>query len=164
MIRTTCQCGQHLRARDHRAGQRAKCPSCGIVFVLPGGETAAGANSTETNPSVSDGDKDWAMYCHISSLPGLGLVLLSWVGPLLCWRAKRATSHFIDTHGKESLTFQINIAIYAACALLLGFMISWIYLVLIAVLVYGAVMSVIAAQKARAGEVYQYPGNVRLIK
>ncbi len=124
----------------------------------------ASANSTEAKPLVSDEDKDWAMYCHISSLPGLGLVLLSWVGPLLCWRAKRASSHFVDTHGREALNFQVNIAIYAVRALLLGFLMSWIYLVLIAVLVYGAVMSVIAAQKARAGEVYQYPGNVRLIK
>ena len=68
--------------------------------------------------------RNWAMWCHISSLvwlPSLllGLIgiflpipLLNIVGPLIVWLTKKEQHPFIDAHGKESLNFQISFTIY----------------------------------------------------
>lgn len=120
----------------------------------------------EPKPGVSDHEKEWASYCHWSGVAGLLLGLFSFVGPLLMWKMRKDTSTYIDQHGKEALNFQLNIAIYSACCLL-AIVITrqqWLVVALLAVLVYGGVMAVLAGKKAQQGELYQYPGNVRLVK
>jgi hypothetical protein len=40
MIRFNCECGKALQAREEYAGQTTKCPDCGRLMTIPGGETA----------------------------------------------------------------------------------------------------------------------------
>lgn len=66
-------------------------------------------------------DRTWAMWCHLSSLAWILLLLLAIplpfvvaniVGPLICWLAKKDESAYVDVHGRESLNFQISMTIY----------------------------------------------------
>ncbi len=42
-ITTSCQCGKKFAVKDEFAGQRAKCPACGNILVIPKPDAAAGA-------------------------------------------------------------------------------------------------------------------------
>jgi uncharacterized Tic20 family protein len=66
-------------------------------------------------------DRTWAMWCHLSSLAWILLLLFAiplpfvianLIGPLICWLAKKDDSAFIDAHGRESLNFQISMTLY----------------------------------------------------
>lgn len=67
--------------------------------------------------------RTWGMWCHLASLVGLPLALLSFIGipplpfasilgPLVVWLWKKDEDPFINEQGKESLNFQISLAIY----------------------------------------------------
>lgn len=125
---------------------------------------ATGNDPGAPAPQLSEQEKEWAMYCHMSALAGM-LILVTCVGPLVCWLAKRETSPFYDYHGKEALNFQINIDIYALATFIMALILGqWMLVVPIGVLIYGLVMAVLAGKRAATGEMYQYPGNIRLIK
>lgn len=68
--------------------------------------------------------RNWAMWCHLSSLAWLPFFLLAFViplpipflnilGPLFVWLAKKNQHPLIDNHGKESLNFQISLTLYS---------------------------------------------------
>lgn len=72
------------------------------------------------------GDRNWAMLCHLSSILWIPPVLLlgllgiplpipflNILGPLVVWLSKRNQHPLIDAHGKESLNFQISLTIYS---------------------------------------------------
>jgi uncharacterized Tic20 family protein len=85
------------------------------------------------------------------------------LGPLIVWLAKRDDSPEIDTHGKESLNFQISMLIYnviaaVLCLVLIGFVILGILHILNLVLV------IVASIQASEGKLYRYPLTIRLIK
>ena len=75
--------------------------------------------------------RNWAMWCHLSSLAWLPLILLGFIGiplpipflnllgPLLIWLTKKEQHPLIDAHGKESLNFQISFTIYGIIAFIL---------------------------------------------
>lgn len=75
--------------------------------------------------------RNWAMWCHLSSLAWLPLILLGFIGiplpipfinilgPLIFWLTKKEQHPFIDAHGKESLNFQISFTIYGVIAFIL---------------------------------------------
>ncbi len=52
MIQFQCaKCGKRLMVKDESAGKRAKCPGCGEVMVVPGGQAAPAAAAPK--PSAS---------------------------------------------------------------------------------------------------------------
>ncbi|HEY9598922.1 MAG TPA: DUF4870 domain-containing protein [Cyanophyceae cyanobacterium] len=71
--------------------------------------------------------RNWAMWCHLSSLVWLLPLLLGFLfiaiplsipflnilGPLFVWLAKKNQYPLIDDHGKESLNFQISMTLYS---------------------------------------------------
>ena len=71
--------------------------------------------------------RKWAMLCHLSSLLWLPLslspilliglpiplIFLNILGPLMIWLLKKKQHPSIDTHGKESLNFQITLLVYS---------------------------------------------------
>jgi len=70
---------------------------------------------------------------------------------------------FVDDQGKESLNFQISMAIYGIisgilCLVLIGFVL------LIVLLVANVILIIIATVRASKGEVYRYPFTIRFIK
>ncbi|HEY9601589.1 MAG TPA: DUF4870 domain-containing protein [Allocoleopsis sp.] len=85
---------------------------------------------TQDNDQVA---RTWAMWCHLSALAWLPLILLgsigillpipflNIVGPLIVWLTKKEQHPFIDAHGKESLNFQISFTIYGVIAAIVFF-------------------------------------------
>jgi uncharacterized protein len=115
-------------------------------------------------PSTSSNVRTWCVLCHASALAGF---FVPWaghiLGPLIVWLAKRDDSPEIDTHGKESLNFQISMLIYnviaaVLCLVLIGFVILGILHILNLVLV------IVASIQASEGKLYRYPLTIRLIK
>ena len=115
--------------------------------------------------------RTWTVLCHASAflgffIPAAGHVL----GPLLVWLLKRDESPEIDAHGKESLNFQLSMFIYTAalgvvCFILMFVLIGFLLIPLFAILyVADLVLVIIASLKASEGQLYRYPGTIRLIK
>lgn len=120
-------------------------------------------NDTLT-PTLSDEACKTASLVHLSALIGLlgnGIGFL--LGPLAVWLLKRDEDPFIDAHGKEAVNFQLSMILAAIVSavlivVLVGFLLLGI--VFIAMVVF----PIIAAMKARDGEMYRYPATIRFIK
>ena len=123
--------------------------------------------------ALSTEERQWGMYAHLSSLAGLILPGLFFLGPLVVWLMKKDQMRFVDDQGKESLNFQLFILL-AGIALgvisvplvvvtfgIAGFLLIPAGLALAALTI---VMPIIAAMKANAGEAYRYPYILRIIK
>ncbi|HPM79638.1 MAG TPA: DUF4870 domain-containing protein [Candidatus Anammoximicrobium sp.] len=116
-----------------------------------GGKPSTGGTSDE---------RMWGMLCHLSSLSGGVIPMGNIVGPLIVWLIKKEEYALVDDQGKEALNFQISIMIYT---IVLALTIIGIP-VAIAAMIFGLVMSVIAAVKANEGEYYRYPLTIRFVK
>ena len=112
----------------------------------------------------------WAMICHLSSFVGyFGNGLGSIVAPLVVWLVKKDQLPEVDEHGKEALNFNISLLIYAVALAVLCFLTLGIGLLvaaplLLAMVVFHAVCTIMAAVKANNGEFFHYPLTIRLIK
>lgn len=89
---------------------------------------------------VSSSEKNYAMLCHLVAFSG-----------------------FINYHGKESLNFQISIAIYTIISGILALVLIGI-LFLIALGIIWIVFVIIASVKTSEGEEYRYPLTIRFVK
>ncbi|MBN2514243.1 MAG: DUF4870 domain-containing protein [Sedimentisphaerales bacterium] len=106
---------------------------------------------------ISNDAKNLGMLCHL-----LGL-FTSFVGPLVIWLIKKDTMPYVDYHGKESLNFQITLAI-AYFVAGLSFLCA-IGVVLVPVLgLLHLIFCIIASIAASKGEYYKYPFCMRLVK
>ena len=87
--------------------------------------------------------RTWAMLSHLSSLLWIPLslspillvglpipvIFINILGPLIIWLLKKKQHPLIDTHGKESLNFQITMLLYSlviGLVLLLGVGSCWL--------------------------------------
>ena len=103
---------------------------------------------------VSDEDKLWALFAHLSGLAGLSLL-----GPLVIWLVKKETSPFVEDQAKEALNFQLTILV---AALLLAVTCVGAFLIPV-VAVGGLVYAVIGGMASYRGEAYRYPYTFRMI-
>ncbi len=108
-------------------------------------------------------EKTMAMLCHLLALAGLVIPFGNILGPLIVWLMKKDTSELVNDQGKESLNFQISFTIYGFVAAILSLIVIGIPIA-IALVVFWAVMVIMASIKANEGERYRYPLNLRLIK
>jgi uncharacterized Tic20 family protein len=119
------------------------------------------------NPTPQSADKEaqnWAMACHLAALSGFIIPFGNVVGPLVVWLMKKDTMPLVDQHGKESLNFQITVAIAALICLPLMFILIGIPLLFV-VAIGALVFTIIAGIKVANGELdYKYPFALRLIK
>jgi uncharacterized protein len=114
--------------------------------------------------AVTREEKTWGMLCHLSTLLSYFAFGLTFIGPLVCWLAKRDSSRFVDFHGKQSLNFQLNILIYSViCIALIPCFGIGVFL-LPAVHIYSIVCVIVGGIKASSGELFRYPFVFRLIK
>jgi uncharacterized Tic20 family protein len=122
---------------------------------------------------LSSDERQWGMYAHLSSLGGLIVAGLFFLGPLIVWLMKKDQMRFVDDQGKESLNFQLNILLLGVALVVLGaplafltFGIGLFILVPIgvAIPILAIVMPIIAALKANEGVAYRYPYILRIIK
>ncbi|GAB3994494.1 DUF4870 domain-containing protein [Spirosoma daeguense] len=105
----------------------------------------------------------WAMLAHLIALPGSFFLIGTVVAPVVVWQIYKDKSAYIDYHGKESVNFQITMALATAISLLLMFVLVGFVLLFIVGIVW-AVFTIIAGIKANNGEYYRYPLSIRFIK
>ncbi len=114
-----------------------------VTVVAPGG------------PPTSD-DKTVGMLCHLGGIFWL-------LPPLIIWLIKKDQSKFVDDQGKESLNFQITMAIAHAICLVLTFVVIGAFLWPVIWLV-NLIFCIMGGMAANKGEKYRYPFAIRLIK
>ena len=103
------------------------------------------------------------MLAHATALVGFLVPVAGHiVGPLIVWLAKRQDSSEIDSHGKESLNFQISMFIWNIIAGILVLVVIGIP-ILILLHVLNIIFVIIASIQASEGKLYRYPLTIRLI-
>jgi hypothetical protein len=116
-----------------------------------------------STPRTASEVRTWCVLCHASALLGLLLHFLGHLlGPLIVWLLKRGDSPEIDTHGKESINFQLSMLIYDAIAVVLCFVLIGIP-ILIVLWILNTVLVIVASVKASEGKLFRYPFTIRLI-
>ncbi len=117
----------------------------------------------DLEPEITHDEKQMGMFCHLAAFAGMVIPFGSIIAPLVIWQMKKDESEYIDFHGKESLNFQITMAIALLISMVLMFVLIG-FLLVPALVVFELVMIIIAAIKANDGVRYQYPFNFRFIK
>jgi uncharacterized Tic20 family protein len=108
-------------------------------------------------------ERTWAMLCHLGALAGYIIPFGNIIAPLIIWMVKKDESDLVKDQGKESLNFQISLAIgYLICIPLFFILIG--FFLMIALGIYALVMIIIASMKANEGQKYRYPICIRFIK
>jgi uncharacterized protein len=120
-------------------------------------------DQTPTPTPVASEVRTWCVLCHASALLGLFFHFLGHLlGPLIVWLVKRGDSPEIDTHGKESLNFQLSMLIYDAIAAILCIVLIGIP-ILIILWIMNTVFVIIASIRASEGQLYRYPLTIRFL-
>ena len=105
----------------------------------------------------------WGILCHLTSLSGLVVPFGNIIGPLLVWLLRKDSSTYVDSNGKESLHFQVNLTAVLVGALLFipsGF--KWKLLLLLGG--FGVSCVAWATAKSLKGLTFRYPLALRLIR
>ena len=111
---------------------------------------------------ISQEERQWAMFAHLSALVGLVIPFGNIIGPLVIWLVKKETMPFVDNQAKEALNFQITVTIaMVVSAILILVVIGFVLMFLIGLA--ALVLTIIAAIKANEGNAYRYPFTLRLI-
>ena len=150
-------------------------PPSGPATPPPGAPlnySTAPADAIIYNPAVVPGQiitdpnaRTWGMLCHLAAFVGLlGIPFGHVLGPLVVWLIKKNEIPFVDDQGKESLNFQITVAIAALICSPLICLAGVGLILVVAVIIAGVVFAIIAGIKANQGIVYRYPWALRLIK
>ena len=107
---------------------------------------------------LSDSDQRlWAALSHI------GGVFISFLVPLVVWLVFKPRGAFVEDQAKESLNFQITLAIaYLVGVVTIPLIIGVLIIPVVAVgsLVFG----IIATVRSSQGERYRYPITIRFVK
>lgn len=108
-------------------------------------------------------ESNMAFLAHLIAFSGFFVPFGGFLGPLVVWLTKKDESEYIDFHGKESVNFNLSMMIYffiscILCLVIIGFF------MLFALCIFRFVVTIIASIKAKDGEYYEYPLNLRLIK
>lgn len=120
--------------------------------------------SEGSEEGMSKDERNWGMFCHLSAFSGLLVPFFgSILGPLIIWAIKKDEFPFVDRQGKESMNFQITMAIVITISWILVFAVIGL-LILPVVVIYTLVMIVIASIKTNDGVEYRYPYSIRFIK
>lgn len=112
---------------------------------------------------LSESERNWAMFCHLSSFASVIIPFGGIIGPLICWSSRRYESQFVDTNGKESINFQLSILLYMLVCIPLMFIIIGIFL-MIALVILELVCVIQASIRASRGEEYRYPLSIPFIQ
>ncbi|MBV1907873.1 MAG: DUF4870 domain-containing protein [Kangiellaceae bacterium] len=120
-------------------------------------------NQPVAEATLSQDDKNMGMFCHLAAFAGLVIPFGMIIGPLVIWLMKKDQSEYIDYHGKESVNFQITMAIAFMISFVLMFVVIGVFL-MFGLAIFELIVIIMAAIKANEGERYQYPFNFRFIK
>ena len=119
-------------------------------------------NYQSTEPPKAD--TTLPVLCHLLGLAWITAIpFASVIAPLVLWLWKRDTHANVDLHGKESVNFQISMAIYALIAGVLMFVFIG-FILLPVVLLTQVILTIIGALEASKGNLYRYPLTIRFLK
>lgn len=113
-------------------------------------------------PLSPQDERTWAMLAHLLALIGTVIPLANVIAPLVIWQVYKDRSPYVTYHAKESLNFQITVAIAGAICFILIFVLIGIFLIWIVGLA-ALILTVIAGIRANNGENYRYPFSLRLV-
>jgi len=105
---------------------------------------------------LSETERNWAMFCHLSAFAGYFIPFGGVIGPLVIWMSKRDESTWVNENGKSALNFQLSMLLYLVLAAPLCLIVIGIPIVIILV-VLRIVFTVIASIKASKGDEFKYP-------
>jgi uncharacterized protein len=125
-------------------------------------ETIQTQASNQNSPQPPFDANQFSSYIHLSSLVNLFVPFGGFVLALVLWSTKRSMSDFVDRNGKESLNFQISMAIWWTICVVLVFLIIGL-LLMIPLFLIGIIYPIKASMSAQKGEVYRYPFIFRFI-
>jgi len=113
--------------------------------------------------------RTWGMLCHLAGLAGCFAPWIAHVAaPLIVWLLKRNDSAYIDTEGKESLNFQLSLALYSIVgSILLALTIVGLFLIpffLWTLYVLNVICVIFAAIQSSGGQPFRYPLIIRFLK
>ena len=111
---------------------------------------------TEEQPltTPTSDERTMAILSHV-------LCLVGWFfAPLIIYLVKKDESSFVAFHAKESLNFQITMAMVSILLMItvVGVLLLWLVGIVAMVLV------IVASIKASDNKLYRYPFSIRLIK
>jgi uncharacterized Tic20 family protein len=107
-------------------------------------------------------ERMWAMFCHLSALTMFIIPFGNIIAPLVIWIIKKDEFPLVEDQGKEVLNFQISLTIYLIVSAILTVVVIGIPL-LIALGVFGVIVTIIAVIKVNEGEKYRYPLAIRFV-
>jgi hypothetical protein len=110
----------------------------------------------EENRVLSETERNWSMFCHLSAFAGFFFPFGGVIGPLICWLTRRDESSWVNINGKASLNFQLSMLLYIVLAIPLCFIIIGIPIVILLGTL-KVVCVIIASVKAPKGELFRYP-------
>ncbi len=108
-------------------------------------------------------DKQWILLAHLGTLLGYSVVLGSFLIPLFIWLSKKDDAPLVAEHAKESLNFQLSMAIFVVLSIpliLIGVGIA----ILIVLGLTSIICVILASLEADRGGFYKYPATIRFIK
>lgn len=102
-------------------------------------------------------DKVFAVLSHLLT------IVLFFIPPLLIWLSRKGQSEYVTYHAKESLNFQLFLAI---CYLVSAFLILAVYgaFMLPILFAFHVVMVITAAVRSGLGQRFQYPFTLHFIR
>ena len=112
---------------------------------------------------LSETERNWAMFCHLSAFAGFFFPFGGIIGPLICWLSRKDDSTWVNENGKASMNFQLSILLYLVlaaplCIIIIGFPIIALIVTLKIICI------VIASVKASKGEEFRYPLAIPFIQ
>jgi uncharacterized Tic20 family protein len=112
---------------------------------------------------LSETERNWAMFCHLSAFAGFIFPFGGIIGPLICWLSRKDESTWINENGKASMNFQLSILLYIVLALPLVIILIGIP-ILIVIGTLKVICIIIASIRASKGEEFKYPLSIPFIQ
>ncbi len=117
----------------------------------------------EENRVLTESERNWAMFCHLSAFAGFFFPFGGIIGPLICWLSKRDESVWVYVNGRDSMNFQLSILLYMTLAFPLCFILIGIPIIGVLVTL-KIICIIIASVKAAKGETFKYPLSIPFIQ
>jgi len=114
-------------------------------------------------PLTASEERTWVMLAHLGGL-------LAFVGPLIVLLMQKDRSAAVAREARESLNFQISMAIWFVAALVLGtvltFVVVGVFIMMFAPLIplAAAVFAIVGAVIANKKGAYRYPLTIRFVR
>jgi uncharacterized protein len=112
---------------------------------------------------INSEEQTFSMLCHLSALAGYVIPFGNIIGPLIIWLIKREQYPEVDRQGKDSLNFQISMALWVIVSAILILLVIGIF-ALIALGILNLILIIVASVKSNNGERFKYPLSIEFIR